>query len=521
VRKSTVGVCLFFCVLGLVFAQNDEPKILGPNSQANTEAGARNDENRGEGLIVSLNMAVDAFNTTAKTFENPEIRGPSAQNATETQFFISNWEFAKDANASIGYDGKNFGGNFAFVPQAGASWTFGAAIRGWAQFSFLRVVLGNDIETLYADRQGSDEALAVYTVKGIKRDYVWDDPDNITDSNGLLVRAFLQNLTIDLAAGDFSYKRKATERIEGSTNENIYKDRFDVSYRYGARIGYELEGLGKINASYKIYQKQNAVSYNTKGGNSDEIVPFFADAQFFDHTFGLYGSFKFNNFSFTAGYVGAATSYLPKFYTSAIGGAVEVDTALPFILRNGVVFNAMLKGDGFTFRTDNGFTFWQDKNYDIFGTTQSNWDMNLVRKEIAEPYAFVNHVIMRNGFGLSFPLTGGLEGGVYLFNSFIMYSASGSTTRGAGVSSSRSMEYVLWEDELRLELKLSYSFNPNASAFITLKLSDAMSSRSKDLNEQSIGFFVNKVHGNTPEPVATLDNTFAVNIPVGISLRLR
>jgi len=84
-RKLPILSVLFFCALNFVFAQSEQ-----------------NDDNRGEGLIVSLDMSVDAFNTTVKTFAHPEIRGLTAQPHTETRFFISEWEFAKDANASIG-----------------------------------------------------------------------------------------------------------------------------------------------------------------------------------------------------------------------------------------------------------------------------------------------------------------------------------------------------------------------------------------------------------------------------------
>ena len=499
-RKSMLSILFLLCAAGFVFAQNDE--------------------NRGDGLKVSLYMSVDAFNMTTKTFERADIRGPGDQNSTSPKFFISNWEFDKDANASIGYSGKNFGGDFAFVPKSGASWTFGAAISGWVQFSFLRIVLGNSIETLYADRQGSDNALAVYTVKGDGSTYYWDDPDNITDSNGVLVRAFLNDFTFDVAAGDFDYTRKLTIRLTGTTDENIYKDRFDISYRYGVRAGYNLGDIGKINLSYKLSQKQVAEKFVIRGGTTDDLVQNNAAARFFDHTYGLYGSFYFNNLSFTAGYVGAATSYLSEY----LRGVEMVKTGMPFIMRNGIVFNAFWRGDSFNFRTDNALTFWQDKDYDIFNTKQSNFNINLEPEEITRSYAAVNHFVMRNGFGLSFPITGDLNGGVYLSNSFIIYSASGNTARMPGGTQEermQSLEYVLWKDDIGLSFDLGFHFNPNASASISLKLSDSIVSRSRDVNRQSVGFFVSRVHYEAPEPVATLDNIFTVRIPMTINLSMR
>jgi hypothetical protein len=502
VRKLVLSVFFFFCVLGLIFAQEayDMPED--------------NKDNRGDGLVVSLDMAVDAFNLTTQTFEHPEIRGPKAQDNTEFNLLISNWEFAKDANASIGYNARYFGGNFAFEPKiVEGSWTFGAKISGWAQFSFLRFVLGNNIETLYADRQGSDEALAVYTFGKVNGD--WVDPDNITDSTGLLVRAFVNDWTFDAAAGDFSYKWLPTGRQNnGSANENTYADRFNIDFRYGARVGYKLKDLGKINASYKIYQKTTADKYDVKGGNSLEIEPFNADARYFDHQYGLYGSFNLKASNFTAGYVGAATAYLPEFWITTEGGKM-VETGVPVVLRHGAVLNALWEGNPWTFRTDNGVTFWQDKNYNIFGMT--SWDYNQERKEVSDIYSFINHFVMRNGFGANYKVTNSLSAGVYLNNTFFLYSVSGNTP---GAVSKK--EYALWEDQARLEFSLSYSFNPNASAYVSLKFNDSIVSRSKDLNEQTRNtMFVDKYHNEKPEPIATLDNTFSVNIPIGISLRIR
>jgi hypothetical protein len=521
-RKFTLLLSvLFFCALHFMFAQETSSESVTYSVQEISGAKAsENDENRGEGLVVSLDMAVDAFNTSIKSFEHPEIRGKEAQPHTETRFFISEWEFAKDANASIGYDSKYFGGNFAFQPQAtGQNWTFGAKIRGWAQFAFLRVVLGNDIETLYADRQGSDEALAVYT-SNTSGEWFWEDPDNITNSTGLLVRFFLDPLTIDLAAGDFDYKWESTPRIEGSTDENIYKDRYTTSFRYGARIGYEIGDIGKINASYKISQNKIATNFNLIGGDSSELVADRADAEAYEHVYGLYGSFYFNSLSFTLGYVGTLSVNLPEFYSRASGENKMVKTNIPIIPQNGIVFNAMWKGDQFTIRTDNGVTFWSDKNYEVFDVNQSvSWDYNLISEDRGKNFAFVEHFVMRNGLGLSFPFTNKLGGNIYLFNSLIQYSASGNTA-GSDVAR-RTMEYIFWEDEVRLELGLTYTFNPNINVYIKLKVADTMVSRSLDLNQQTIGFFEDRVHFKTTEPVATMDSTFSVNIPIGISIQMR
>jgi hypothetical protein len=179
---------------------------------------------RGDGLSVSLEMGVDALNMAFRTFEHSEYRVVRGQNHSEIQYLISNWEFAKDARATIAYNAANYGGSFAFQPQiVSGSWTFGALMRGFFQFSFLRLTLGNDIETNYADWQGSDEGLLFNNGNG------WHNPDNITDSSGLLAEAVFNSFTFAVSAGDFSSRWMPTSRIfNGPKFDNIFLDRYNV-----------------------------------------------------------------------------------------------------------------------------------------------------------------------------------------------------------------------------------------------------------------------------------------------------
>jgi hypothetical protein len=429
---------------------------------------------------------------------------------------ISNWDFAKDAQASLGYSSSEFfGGNFAFggnfsfkpeIPQSGG-WTFGAKRKGWARFNFLQVTLGNDIETNYADWQGADDGLMIYN--GTE----FENPDNITNSSGLLLEALLNPFTFAVAAGDFSTAWKPTDRIENRPNDdNIYKDTYNYNLSYGARVGYGLGDRGKVNASYKIYYDSRAESFKVPGGDFSDLEPVFADAEVFQHVFGLYGSLYFGSLGLTAGYLGHALVYLSEFHRNG----EMVETAVPLIYKNGVALNAQWKApSGLALRTDHSVTFWRDKNYESFGKKAGiiNWGLEHKGGDEAN-YTFIDYFVMRNGLGAGYYFTNRMEGNVFLQNT--LFQNSGSRMQG-----SDAYKYTLIEDTARIELGLSYHFNTNATVFIKLDVSDTFTSRSSSLTGTMTNFFVNSVHNEKPEPVAVTDSVLAVRIPVGITLKIK
>ena len=470
------------------------------------------DDNRGNGLAVTLDMGVDAFNFTSWNYGSSDIRGRAYQNHSEIQYLISNWNFAKDAKASLEYGGKYFGGSFAFQPQiVSGSWTFGAKMKGWARFAFLRVTLGNDIETNYADWQGSEDGLLLYTGAG------WENADNITNSNGLLLEAFPKPFTFAAAAGDFLSKWDNTERITNNPNDdNIYKDRYNTSLSYGARAGYEFGGPGKINASYKIYYNSIANNFRVPGGNFSDLVATKADAEVFRHVFGLYGSFYFGDLGLTAGYLGHATVYLPEYFSTQSSIRNMVKTAMPVIYKNGIALNLKWKAsDYMTLRMENSFTFWQDKNYDIFGISGGDWNLNVATKEKADDYSLIDHIALRNGIGLGYFFTDRIEGKVFLQNILTCWNASGLTP------ADEKYTYTLAENMSRIELGLNYYFNANAVVYIKMDVSNTITDRSRDLNAATPSYFVEHVHNEKPEMVPTIDNKFVVRIPIGFTLNMR
>ena len=472
----------------------------------------------GEGLRVNLHMGLDVLNMTFRSFEHSEFRPAFAQNHSEIQYLISNWNFDKDARASISYDADNYGGSFAFQPQiVSGSWSFGARMKGWAQFSFLRLTIGNDIETNYADWQGSEEALLFFN--GNK----WTNPDNITDSSGILAEVFFNQFTLAMSAGDFMSKWIPTSRIQnGEKWDNEYRDTYNIDFRYGARIGYGLGEAGKLNLSYKLTHKSVADSFGLLGGDSSRLEPQTADAKVTDHLFGLFGSFYFGDFGFTAAYQGSMTSYISEYPIMVANEIKTFETAIPLLFVNGLNFNALWKiNERLAFHTDNAFSFWQDKNYNVFLTRQNNMDLNLLHKNEAALYAVVNNIAIRNSIGLKYDLTESLEGNVYVRNTVQYNNASGRVAYKEGMSN----EYSFIRNNTILRFGMKYKFSPTASVFAQLELGNNLTSRSKDLNSQTQNFFMTRVGDITnvreQNPLSTRDNEFVVRIPIGFTLQMR
>jgi hypothetical protein len=462
---------------------------------------------------IELDLYMDAFSLTSSTYDHTEIRGRAAQDNLIMLLPFSNVDYWTDSSASIEYGSKHFGGKFSLTKEAIQATGFGK-MKGWVQFGFLRLTAGNDIESVYADALDADPGLRLYTGKNSSGLPSWTstiNPDNITRDEGFLAEFLFSPLTIALAAGDFKQSISWTEHIN---NTNIYGERKGWSFRYGGRAGYELGEIGKLNLSYILEGKKIADSYGFKQ-NSREIVPIKADAEIFDHQFGLYGSFKLlENFDLTLGYNGDMTVYLDEFYNGAAG---MVKTGQPMVFKNGANVNLRYKAGALTLRNDNSVSFWTDKDYQLFETSSLSWrNYNLEPAILADNHAAINHFILWNGIGASYDISRQMNASVYARNLISSYNASGAAPGGDG-------EYSLLRDQINVELKGVYKLTPNAEVFVKIIVEDTITSRSRDLNGQSPSFFIEHIDNNTtkprPAPVATMDNVLSLRIPIGLTVK--
>jgi hypothetical protein len=464
-------------------------------------------------MEVYLVLDANLLEVTSYNYDHADIRGSGMQNYVATQLPLSGIAYWKDSYVYLQYNGSNYGGRFKLTQGSITNNNFGN-VHGWVKFGLLKVAVGNDNDSKYADSLGADPELRLYT--GLSGETVsWTasrNPDNITGGEGVLLEGDLKPLTISVAAGGFQYKPNLQLTL---TDTNTHLLRVDQSFRYGVRAGYELPSQGKLNVSYMITEKKTATAYYNKL-NSDELVATQPNAETFEHLLGVYGSLHLtDNFDLTVGYNGMLTAYLPEFYN--LTAKEMVKTGYPLVFKNGLNLNARYRMNPLTFRTDNSLSFWVDKNYQLFESGNTAWtDLGNSADTVADRYAGISHFVMWNGFGLSYALTDAIGIAGYLRNLLSIYSAEGTVPTGTGV-------YSLLRDEISFDVGFTLQFNANIEAFVKVGAGYLLTSRSEELNRQSPSWFITHIDNNNskpaPTPVATIDNQISFRIPIGVRVR--
>jgi hypothetical protein len=249
------------------------------------------------------------------------------------------------------------------------------------------------------------------------------------------------------------------------------------------------------------------------------MAPQGADAEIYNHLFGVYGSLHLGeNTDLTIGYNGALTAYLSEFYNAAARGMVK--TGYPLVFKNGLNVNARFKLHPITLRTDNSLSFWLDKDYRLFESNNPSpdWtnDRGIQQKSTADNYAEITHFVIWDGIGVNYPLSDKISLDGYLRNLFSMYNAQGTGPGGKGT-------YTLTRDEATFDIGVNLRFNANIDAFIKLGVIYTATYRSEDLNRQSTAFFIDNIDNSLskgkPVPVETLDHSVAFRIPIGIRVK--
>ena len=496
-KKTKIWLCAFLLTAASAHAQ---------------EASALRDPR----LSIELQLKADAFRMTNFTFAETSIRGKDKQDYTLFQWPLNNIDYYKDDSSyvDLSYNGAFYGGNVRLTNSTIANGVFGL-LKGWVQFGPVKISVGNVIGSTYADSLGAEHQLRIYTGKaGLTTDWTaYKKPDNITGDEGVLVEAFVNKFTFAVAGGNFL---STLDWVGPLNNTNDYALREGVEIRYGGRAGYDLGALGKVNASYMIEGKKINDAYGFKRDSSD-VAPKMANAESYDHLFGLFGSFHLTETTdLTVGYVGALTAYLTEFYSQSQNEMVE--TGYPFVFRNGLNVNARFKFPAFTLLTDNCLTFWQDQNYSLLetGNIQGWSDMGLEPKSKSEAYTVIDHLVLWNKVSASYPIRNNLALTSSLRNFFSYYNAEGNGPTGKGV-------YSLVRDQVDFSIGASLAYNANIEAWVSLGVGYMMTSRTRDLNSQSPGYFIANVNNNPalgpPAPVETVDHQVTLRIPIGIKVK--
>ena len=490
------------------------------------------------GLDVDISLNVSLFGMEKNDKSDIDLR-KRAGDYKPLMFFgpgARDGEWIADAGFAVTYDGGFFGGTLGM----GTTTLHGRAkdVRDTGRFTTLkawimpfgdlfRFTAGMGIGSDYADSLGAELGMRIYN--GADQNS-WDadrNPDNITQDNGVLVEGFFGPLSVALAARYYNptvyplnLNPNTPAVIPGSDEDFrntqwIYQN--GVEFSYGGRIGYEVEDLGKFNASYLIeftnFFGDDQNFYGTDRDNNP--VPLFPNSQTTRHMFGLYASLKpLAGFEATLGYNGIVTKYLDEFYSMTQNRMLE--TAMPSVYQQAVNLNLRYTGvNRWVFRTDHNISFWTDKNYRIFGTAIG--DRGLVAASTVEGLADVNHLLLWNGFGASYQLTDDWRINVYIRNL-----RRSDTARGVVDSITlEDEEFKFTRNELKGELRFTWHPNPNLEFFTGMELQNRFTVISKNVHQRMIGDRF--PHGFVSPGVVrdTRDSTLNIKVPVGIIVRMR
>jgi hypothetical protein len=448
------------------------------------------------GFTMTLDMKTKALEARSTTFSDEKLRPGENQHGTSTvQPGPGGWEYlTEDANIKFGYQAEWFGGSLK-LDRKGLS-----GVNAHLKFGpYLKVSAGNDLESTYADCQGADPGLRVYNGLGYGEDE-WAasvNPDNITQDTGLLLEGFFGPITAALA-GSF-HNVKAVPVVIPNTDRTEWADAETRDFQYGARLGSKIGDLGKINGSYLL--KYRKVGSGYKLNNHNELAADAADAEVFYHHFGLYTSLTpSETIGITAGYAGIFTKYLDQFYRNAVG---MVDTTTPQFLQNGLNLNARWKEiiPGLTLRTDHNYSFWQDKNYNVYGV-QSLVDYGLLSRTDSASYGDVSHWLLWNGLGAAYAVNERINVELYARN---LYREDSAKAHGK--------EYKINRNQLSVESKLICKFSGQVSAYIGVNWENTVTEATSELNNQGLNSFKSGVKAK-----ATHDTADVIKIPLGITM---
>jgi hypothetical protein len=180
-----------------------------------------------------------------------------------------------------------------------------------------------------------------------------------------------------------------------------------------------------------------------------------------------------------------------------------VDTLVPVVYKNGINLNVRYSDliPGLVLRTDHNYSFWNDKNYNVYGLT-SLVDFGLFSQADSAGYGDVDHLLLWNGIGAAFDLTSRLTIEFYARNLYRQDSAK------AG-----GMEYKLSRNQIFVEPKLIYKFNSQVEVFAGLSWESTVTVASEALNKQGLNAF--KPGAAIKE---TSDTVNVIRIPMGLTM---
>jgi hypothetical protein len=505
-KKIVFFWTMFVCCAWMVF-----PQSFGSVTNDKPEAEVVVDDQRG--FTAQVDVDTNLFHVTQTEYSDAKERYKRTNS-----FLIDNYPFGgfnvlDDTNVAFGYNGVWYGGNLSLNKDGLGG------IKAWVQFfdGKLKITAGNDIGYGYADSQGADAGLRVYDDNvRTNNDGLYDaddesidsskNPDNITQDKGILFELNLDLFKIAFAGGgNMTDVAENIGSVVAATNEDPI---YGYNFQYGLNVGGKLGGLAKVNVAY-ILQGDKDVARYEYNGVAGRIIPLAADAETWNHLFGLYASFypwSDDRLGITLGYAGELTQYLEEFHASD-------KTIMPRVFKNGVNLTARYKTGKLTIKTDHNYSFWSDKNYKIYylyrpdASTMKDYGL-LPTTAPNSSVSEVSHIFLWNGIGASYRFTDILEGSIYTRNL---------------LRTDETPEYKMTNSYFSLELKSTFRFGPSVEAYAGITWHYTGRTVSKSLPEYLGGLSSDSGHEFTTgnQPKETTDYVNMIQIPVGITVKLQ
>jgi hypothetical protein len=458
-----------------------------------------------KGFTAQVDIDTNLFQATQEEFSDAKARFREGENLHRTNYFlIDNYPFGgfnvlDDTNVGFAYNGDWYGGNLS-VNSGGLG-----GIKAWLSFfdGKIKISAGNDIGYSYADSQGADAGLRVFDDNIRTSDRHNENvnsnknPDNITQDKGILFEFNLDPLKIALAGGgniaDFS---KNIGSLQAATNDDPL---YGHSFQYGINVGGKIGEIAKINGAYilQAVKKESEYTYNSTAG---KIIAGKADAETWNHLFGVYASYYpwgGDRLGITLGYAGEFIKYLEEF-------EINSTTTVPQIFKHGINLMARYKTEKLTIKTDHNYSFWTDKNYNIYNLYNPAEDKMkdyglLADTSGASGMADVSHTFLWNGIGATYQFTPVIEGAIYTRNL---------------LRTDETPEYKMTTMYFFLSLKSTFRLGPQVEAYAEITWEYKPRTVSEGLARASGEFGANPVR-------ETRDVKNEIRIPVGFKVKLQ
>jgi hypothetical protein len=490
---------MFACCAGILFSQS-----FGSVDNDKGETETVVDEQKG--FTAQVDIDTNLFQATKTQYSDAEERFRVGESLHRTNsFLINNYPFGgfnilDDTNVSFRYNSDWYGGNLS-VNSGGLG-----GIKGWLSFldGKIKISAGNDIGYGYADSQGADAGLRVYDdhvrttdQRGNETVDSSKNPDNITQDKGILFEFNLDPLKIAMAGGgNIEDIQKNTGSLMSAQNDEPL---YGHSFQYGLNVGGKIGDIAKINGAYilQAVKKETKYLYNSPTGTNIAESP---DMETWTHLFGVYASyypFSSDRLGITLGYAGERIKYLEEYN-------VNFKTTLPQIFKHGINLMARYKRDTLTIKTDHNYSFWTDKNYNIYNLYNPAEDK--MKDYGLEPdtsdasdQSEVFHSFLWNGIGASYRFTPVIEGSIYTRNL---------------LRTDETPEYKMTTLYFSLELKSKFYLGPHVETYVGITWRYTGRTASEGLAGASGEFGANPVQG-------TSDSVNMIQIPIGLTVKLQ